>query len=274
MPTSAKDIVDCVIAGLDSGDSDEVISERLHLLGLGNDQAINAIELVRSGFCRALFLSAGMGSDQCGSHFVKNPIFLAAIDEATHRIESQLPPELKTFSQLECDLDSTDAQARQTAAYNLGQSHNAAAIPLLKNMLHDPDEFVRINVIQALSALTAIDAVPNLCVLLATERNGRILSNLITALARIGDRSAVPALIQATNDPDAFVRYDSAWALGQLRDSRARSALKGLLADETYPLELDQYGLPKKSTSIRVCDQAQKSLNQLDETVRPWWRFW
>ena len=44
-------------------------------------------------------------------------------------------------------------------------------------------------------------------------------------LGKLGDRSAVPALLAATKDPDPETRLYSIWALGMLGDARAEDAV-------------------------------------------------
>ena len=274
MPGSPQDVVDCIAAGWESGESDETIAERLHELGICNGHALDAIELVRTGFSRAVLFSAGMQPYQFSSDFEKDPIFLAAISKAKQQIESHPPPDPKTFSELERDVGDADAQIRQTAVYELGQLNNPSAIPLLINSLDDEDDFVRVYAIQSLSALCAKDAVTRLCTILDSERNRTILSNAIKALVNIADLSAVPALIQATNDVNAFVRHDAAWALGELRDHRAIPSLESLLNDNTKPIQMDENGLLTQSSIYRVCDHAKMALEKLGKKTRPWWRLW
>jgi epoxyqueuosine reductase len=64
-----------------------------------------------------------------------------------------------------------------------------------------------------------------------TKRRG-LLRNAAVALGNSGDRQAVPALIEALNDPEALVRGHAAWALGRLGGEEARAALAGALSRE------------------------------------------
>ncbi len=62
----------------------------------------------------------------------------------------------------------------------------------------------------------------------AVERARRsgLLRNVAVALGNWGDAAAVPALISGLNDADALVRGHSAWALGRIATSEARTALQ------------------------------------------------
>ena len=62
----------------------------------------------------------------------------------------------------------------------------------------------------------------------------------IKALGRIGDRAAVPALIEALRDPDEDVRTDAAEALSALADPRAAGPLmESLLGDPCDDVKLN-----------------------------------
>jgi epoxyqueuosine reductase len=49
-------------------------------------------------------------------------------------------------------------------------------------------------------------------------KRGGYLRNVALALGNSGDRSSVPALEQAQNDPEPLVREAAAWALDQLSE--------------------------------------------------------
>src|SRR5579875_1304906 len=63
------------------------------------------------------------------------------------------------------------------------------------------------------------------------KRRG-LLRNVCVALGNSGDRSAVPALIEALHHEEPLVRGHAAWALGQLGGTQARQALEEALQDE------------------------------------------
>jgi HEAT repeat protein len=57
-------------------------------------------------------------------------------------------------------------------------------------------------------------------------------------LGRIGDRSAVPALVEALKDPETGVRREAAKALGAIKDARAVAALVEALGDRDTNVRL------------------------------------
>ena len=81
----------------------------------------------------------------------------------------------------------------------------------------------------------------------AREKLTRVLQNArdykqrlaaVIGLVRLGDRKAVPALIDALRDPHTTVRGTVAAALGKLGDDRAQDALEALLGRERDPFVL------------------------------------
>jgi epoxyqueuosine reductase len=65
-----------------------------------------------------------------------------------------------------------------------------------------------------------------------TRRAG-LLRNVCVALGNVADRSSVPALTAALDDPEPLVRGHAAWALGRLGGRAARAALESALSRET-----------------------------------------
>ena len=57
------------------------------------------------------------------------------------------------------------------------------------------------------------------------EEDVKVRRYLVLALGKLGDRSAVPVLLNATKDPDPETRLYSVWALGMLGDPRAIDAV-------------------------------------------------
>src|SRR5688572_31802511 len=53
------------------------------------------------------------------------------------------------------------------------------------------------------------------------------------SVGRIGDKKGVPALLEALSDPVFMVRQNAMWALGEIGDSSALSALESWTDDPT-----------------------------------------
>ncbi|HUY56945.1 MAG TPA: tRNA epoxyqueuosine(34) reductase QueG [Candidatus Micrarchaeaceae archaeon] len=101
------------------------------------------------------------------------------------------------------------------------------------------------------------------------RRSGRerLARNAAIALGNAGDPGAVPALAHAlTNDPSPVVRGASAWALGQLGEEAATSALLGARIGEGDPevvSEIEQ-ALGGASTAL---GSAPRGLRQLSHSA-------
>ena len=66
------------------------------------------------------------------------------------------------------------------------------------------------------------------------EHDPAIRSATATALGHIGDRAAVPGLIEALRDERERVRWEAAWSLGRIGDARAVPHLIDALDDESH----------------------------------------
>ncbi len=53
--------------------------------------------------------------------------------------------------------------------------------------------------------------------ILRTKRRG-LLRNVCVALGNIGDKSTLPALEKAANDPEPLITEHARWAIGQVND--------------------------------------------------------
>jgi HEAT repeat protein len=260
---SPNQIVTCVLDAWSAGANDEVVATQLMQLGLPQNQALNALELVRSGFARAAFIHSGLPAHQIASDMDDDPIFRIAMELGQLELAKIEPEANLDEANAFAGLQSADVERRRTAAYQLGQCKNPDAVRALLSALGDPDTYVRVYAIQSLATIGSQEAVKPLCALLSAVEPNIVLTNVINAMARIGGRDAVPALIAATKHEDAFVRHDAAWALGELDDDRAIPALTALLHDETVPIETDEFGLTTQTSIYSVARQAQKSLARL-----------
>jgi len=83
----------------------------------------------------------------------------------------------------------------------------------LINALDHPDRKMRIGVVEVLSDLRAIQAVPGLLLLLSHDESNEVRWASAIALGEFGDDAALPGLKKALKDPDKYVRYGVAIAL-------------------------------------------------------------
>jgi hypothetical protein len=179
----ADDIVEAVVKGwLTSKDEGELLIA-ITAFGLTQEQAKMAIVMVQIGYSYAFVTGP---EARAIADYDDNPIFKAALKRArTSSVNTPKPESFKPrpVSDLEPDIQSDDLKKRKTAAWELGQTGNAAAIPLLLAALGDGNQDVKIYAIQALSELRSKEAVPALCKYLKEESTRLILSNSLRALA-------------------------------------------------------------------------------------------
>jgi len=168
--SSPREIVACVLKAWQSDTPDDAVAEQLLGMGLGQDEATDAVELVRSGIARAAFLSAGLPASQISSDVDRDPIFLAAIEAGRLELAKAPPEQPPDMATLSANLTSEDVAARRTAAYELGQSRDPDAAVRLLAVLNDPDTYVRTYAIQSLKTLKAKGAVAPCCELLVSDQ--------------------------------------------------------------------------------------------------------
>jgi HEAT repeat protein len=134
------------------------------------------------------------------------------------------PTDPSSLSELIDALSSNNGLARQGAARRLGAMGMAAksAVPALtRNLYYSWGYEVRQTAAEALGNIgpTAKPAVPVLIVSLLTDF-GHVRSEAAMALGKIGDPSAIPALVQALDDDEVNVKIDAAESIAFLADQK------------------------------------------------------
>jgi HEAT repeat protein len=100
-----------------------------------------------------------------------------------------------------------DPQVRVLAAAALRKLDSRQAASYLARNLDDPSVAVRREIVRSLGSLGSAEQVPDLQRLLDAGRESpEIRREAVLALAEIGGPGAIPALIEAFDDPDAGVR--------------------------------------------------------------------
>ena len=158
----------------------------------------------------------------------------------------------EALAALRLALRDPDPNIRWRAAMALGSQRDAQAVPELTQLLQDPEKLVQnaaanaltqIGTRQAVYALAAglgsaqpstvnntmnglqqlgPAAAPTLISILESS-NAQARRNAITLLGYIADPRAVPALQRkATSDPNAEVRTEAQWALGEIQKKQPK----------------------------------------------------
>jgi hypothetical protein len=112
-------------------------------------------------------------------------------------------------------LSHPDPGVQWQAAEALAGLGKPATRSLLGELDH-PDPEVRLGVIEALGDIGDPSVVPALVQLLGGEKSSEVRWAVTLALGNTGDPAAIPPLAQALRDPDKYVRFGAAMALGKL----------------------------------------------------------
>jgi HEAT repeat protein len=208
----SKEAVDSLVAILDDSDETVRVSAVLALGSIGDPKAVPAL-----------------------AKLVNDPLSSVrlAVCQALGQIRD--PQSLPVFRQLLSDADTT---IRVAATRNLCYVPGAESLSMLITIsLRDENESMREIVIRAIDARKAREALPQVESALGAESD-RVRANAAQVLGRLGDRSSVPALIRALDDPFFKVRSLAAHSLGTLArsDPEVNAALKKRLEVETEPI--------------------------------------
>ena len=161
-------------------------------------------------------------------------------------------------------LNGDDLGWRRIAAYELGNFNEPSVVSTLHNLLEDSDIHVRECSIQALANLNDKTAVKPLCDILArSDTEYSICSNAIKALADLRDSRALSSLYPLLNSENPWVRYDAAFALGEIGDPEAVAYLTAIVSDDAMPEADDDDEELAYSTGWSVGENAQKAINKI-----------
>jgi HEAT repeat protein/Tfp pilus assembly protein PilF len=149
-----------------------------------------------------------------------------------------------------------DDDVRGLAAIALGRIKDPAAAPVLRKALDEPTVEGQKSAILSLWLLRDRSSAPRLRERLLHSTSSDIRQFAANALGDIGDQDAVLALIEALDDPKAYVRSAAAASLGELGDTRALEPLR--LAHQSA-----------KGFSRR---RMGRVLKRLEGRLRPTWR--
>jgi HEAT repeat protein len=113
-------------------------------------------------------------------------------------------------------ISSADAEQRQEATLELGESGHVDAVVPLTLALADKDEDVREAAVISLAEIGGAEAVQALAIALRDE-NPRVREEAVDALGEIGGKVAIGLLEQALADDVRFVRQAATEVLDELR---------------------------------------------------------
>jgi len=130
------------------------------------------------------------------------------------------------------DLKSQNMMVVNEAAYELGESEEEKAVPLLMNLIKgDQPKEIKITAIEALGKIGANIPVDALVDVLGERNNDEIRIAACNALGKIKSPGAVEPLLGVAGVEDRDVRLFAIWALGSIGDEKAIPLLTKLVSD-------------------------------------------
>ncbi len=247
----------------------ELLSEKIKEYGLADTEAKEVISIIEGAYCRAEMYSVGFGSHQFAGGEPNCSIYKGCIAyfKKLHKDNPADPP--RSIKQLIEDFERGNDEARQSAAYEMGEADDAKVVPyLLQGIQHD-DEETRLYSVQALGEYISVDTTNALCKRTQLETSKLILINILSVFEDARDNSTLPYIFKLAEHTNPFVRYEVARVLGEIGNVEAIPVLEKLLNDKVIPEEADEDG-DLEFEIERICDIAKASIRQ----IKPWWKFW
>jgi hypothetical protein len=124
-----------------------------------------------------------------------------------------------------------DTEDRRSLVSALGQSRDASAVPVLKNLMSDSDVNVRSEAVYYYVIRGGIAVVPDALRTVATDKSDSVRKRAISAIGRLPADASVPQLLQIARatSTDAVSRKEAVNALSQSKDPRAIAFMEEIL---------------------------------------------
>jgi HEAT repeat protein len=158
-------------------------------------------------------------------------------------------------------LGHPETRVRRRAIIALASLRSPLALAPITGMLGDPDRDIREQAAFALGETGDAQAVPALLSAYMQDAGTLVFRVALNAIVRIGGRSAVSSLVEILADRSNYrnLRWPVAAALGELRDESAFETLREALADEAEVIRqhaaeaLGRLGNRRAVADLRIC---------------------
>lgn len=215
--------VDRLIQDLHSGERERVEEATKKLVEIGSKDVIKRLKEDMSIFAVGVIVQMKEGEDILLDILIDSNVStekrgLAADTLGMMRSEKALPYLIRL-------LDEKDLMLASSAVTSLGSTKDPRAVEPLIKKLSDPnvkDIRIKYYIPTALARIGDKRALPILIDLLKEDSYRR---NVVQSLGILGDREAVPALISVLSDPSENVRMAVAISLGQVGDGKVIESL-------------------------------------------------
>ena len=126
------------------------------------------------------------------------------------------------------NLSSKNPIVREDTAKIARNTDDIAVHNALITALQDPEEGVRLNAIASLVELEVLAAVAPLITVVGSDLSALVQRDAVDALGRLGDPSAVPALVDYVESRPSKPPLNAIWALGALQSGSSLELLAKL----------------------------------------------
>jgi HEAT repeat protein len=157
------------------------------------------------------------------------------VDEVTRA----LAPSHSTDHDVERALVANDAELVRDAIAKASNLRSGRFMNALITLSGSPDDKTQNRAIQSLGLLGDRRAVPALVQLLPTARNARLLNNIAFALQRLDEQAFTREIRRMVTHRQAVIRMNAAFVLGDTRQTKALPLLERSLADPSERVQLE-----------------------------------
>lgn len=174
-------------------------------------------------------------------------IRLLTVDSPEPRFPQKILSRVSPRVIIDATRSPDSAPVRSILCDVLGFRHEPSAVPVLIDMLEDPDPSVRSAAADALAKIRNPKSGRALEDQFRVELSSEVRSMLAAALGAVGHRHAIPLLIESLSDPWEALRGCAAWSLGHLKASTAAVPL-------AKALEIEQDAYAKKRMECALAE--------------------
>jgi len=170
---------------------------------------------------------------------------------------SQLNDDERITLELLKALRDRDERIKWNAAVALSNMDRKEAVPILKEGLKAHSDWIQWEAVNALGRVYDETIVGELLSLLKSSSDKGLRQETILSLGRIGDRKAMPAIVESLADKSPDIRCRAALALGMMADQQSVPILEEHLKVEKDPITKEYMEDALKSIKGQVSSYGQ-----------------
>jgi len=172
---------------------------------------------------------------------------------------------LPAFKEL---LNDPDSFIRSTIATSLKDINTPMALIILLTLLKDPNKRVRANCIESFMNTSNVEAVKKALQVFLNDPNNRIRGNAVVVLYKIGDTSAVKHIDNMMNSSDKWMKVTGIYTIGELELEKYAYQLIPYLSDNDKDLRKNSLKALIRIDNSKFKTYIKRLTNDMDPEIR------